>query len=733
MDVRVGHRRARHHDRRDGEGVGAGGQDQRAAGDGLRVGGVAGDRGDRGGRREREARAGAQRHAARGDAAGVSEGKSGERVRRTGRQAQDAAAFDGDGRAGVDGTGGVDIDLRTLVLPGAHDGEAAGRKHDVAHGRRGEGQGATIDLRAAGEIVRGGEDDGIGTVLDQAEGRAGAVIPDQRVDREGVLGAEDDQLAHAGSSRTARGDHAARRGRAERRGVVIVATEEAALLEVEHVAGSREGEIERRARGEPERTRGGAARRQGKGAIVRRSELGDLAGAEVAVVTEEAALAYRADAEGEIIGGVVTRVGNRPRTEEAAEYGRRRGVEEKSDVVAGLAELLAAGEIDHGARIAGQRSEGDVVAVEDAAATGAHGDERARVQGERSETLGGVRGDPPVHHDLAAAQEHRRLIPDAVVVLDLQVAVVKKLETPVVDDEFGNAGEGTVVAEVEGTAGVDEAPAERGGRLEIDGRPAASTEEIQRISRELAREGVIPLTIEDEVGGGGRSDGAAGAGGKTEAADASEELRTAVEVERGAFLDVDRAAVSLDRVELTRAHAQRAAGDRDIAAHELTTAELQRARSGLEEGVVRNDASLEIEGSGGGDLHHRGGEDRDGDEARTGGRGAEGHRGGGGDGRDEGAARDTGAADGLTDGKTRGRGQRQRRGGGGRHQRGRLQDDLWDGDDVAAAAGCQQGAGDEVQRRTGRTRHVDTRSTRDRQSPQGPRCGQVFGDRRGDP
>ena len=423
-------------------------------------------------------------------------------MRGAGRKAQDAAPFDGDHVGGMDGTGGVDIDLRNLVLTAAHDGEPAGREHDVARGRRSEGQGTTIDLRAAGEIVRSGEDDGIGAVLDQPEGRARAVIPDQRVDREGVLGAEDDQFTHAGSSRAAGGDHAARRGRAERRGVVVVATEDAPLLEVEHVAGGREGEFERRARGEPERARRGASRRQGEGAIGRRGELGDLAGTEIAVIAEETALADRADAEGEIIGGVVIRVGNRPRTEEAAEYGRRRGVEEQSDVIAGLAEVLAAGEIDHGARIAGQRSEGDVVTVEHVTAPGAHGDERARVQGERSETLGGVRGDPSVHHDLAAAQEHRRLIPDAVVVLDLQVAVVKKLETPVVDDEFGNAGEGSIVAEVEGTAGVDEAPAERGGRLEIDGRPAAGTEEIQRSSRKLAREGVIPLAVEDEVGRG---------------------------------------------------------------------------------------------------------------------------------------------------------------------------------------------------------------------------------------
>ena len=59
MDVRVGHRRAGDHDRRDGEGVGAGGQDQRAAGDDLRVGGAAGRSRDRAGGRERETGAGA--------------------------------------------------------------------------------------------------------------------------------------------------------------------------------------------------------------------------------------------------------------------------------------------------------------------------------------------------------------------------------------------------------------------------------------------------------------------------------------------------------------------------------------------------------------------------------------------------------------------------------------------------------------------------------------------------
>ena len=130
------------------------------------------------------------------------------------------------------------------------------------------------------------------------------------------------------------------------------------------------------------------------------------------------------------------------------------------------------------------------------------GDERTGVQGERAEALGSISGNPAVHHDLSAAQEHRGLITDAVVVLDLQVAVIVELEAGVAEDEFGYAGEGAVVAEVEGTGGIDETPAERGSRLEVDGRPDAGTEEIERGSREFSGEGVISLTIEDEIGSG---------------------------------------------------------------------------------------------------------------------------------------------------------------------------------------------------------------------------------------
>ena len=336
MDIGVDDRGTRHLDRCDRDGVSAGSKHDRASGDSLRISGVAGSSRDRARGRERETGTGAQGDTSRRNAARVGKGKRRQGVGRAGRQVKDAASFDGDHIGAMNRAGGVDIDLRNLVLAAAHDGEAAGREHHVARGGRGDGKRATVDLRASGEIVRRGEDDGVGAVLDEPEGRASAVIPEARVDREGVLIAEDDQLAHSVYRRPACGDHASRRGRAERRGVVVVATEQAALLQVEHVTGGREGEIEREASGEPERTRRGASRRQGDRPVCGRGELGNLTGAEITVIAEEASLADRTDAKGEIIGGVVTRVGDSPRTEEAAEHGRGRGGEEESGVIAGL-------------------------------------------------------------------------------------------------------------------------------------------------------------------------------------------------------------------------------------------------------------------------------------------------------------------------------------------------------------------------------------------------------------
>ena len=141
--------------------------------------------------------------------------------------------------------------------------------------------------------------------------------------------------------------------------------------------------------------------------------------------------------------------------------------------------------------------------MEHAAASRVDGEERTPVQGQSAETFGGISGDASIHHDLAATQEHRGLVADAVVVLDLQVAVVVELQAGVIDDEFGDAGEGAVVAQVERAAGVDEPAAERGGRVEVDRGPVASTEEVQRGAGDLPCKRIVALTVEDEVGRGG--------------------------------------------------------------------------------------------------------------------------------------------------------------------------------------------------------------------------------------
>ena len=228
MDVGIGDRRAREYDRRDRERIGAGSKDQRSPGDRLREGRITGDRADRSRRGERKPRARAQGHAAGDDAARVGEGKGRQGLVGGGGKIQDPSALDGDDRAGVHGTGCVDVDLGGLVLAAAHDGHAAGGQHHVAGGSGSEGQRASVDLRAAGEIVRRRQHEGVHPVFDQPDGRARAVVADARIDGEGVLVAVDDQLTDAGESRAACGQDTAYCGGTQGGSVVIVASEQTA-------------------------------------------------------------------------------------------------------------------------------------------------------------------------------------------------------------------------------------------------------------------------------------------------------------------------------------------------------------------------------------------------------------------------------------------------------------------------------------------------------------------------
>ena len=494
-----------------------------------------------------------------------------------------------DGRTARRGAGVVRADVDATV--GGVGGERVGADGDLGVGVHRD------DGRAGGEIGRAADDHarteapGVhagddGRPADRGRSRAAV--------RQTPGLVEDDEFAHARSLVAAGGEHAAVRQVADDAVEGVVAAEETAVLEVEDVGGSGEGHAVGSTARELEHRGGGAAGRQRGDGVLHGDELGRLAGAEVAVITDETALPHHADAVDRIVSGVVVIVGDGPRAEDAVGLRGQRRVEEDAGDRTAHAEI-GAGEVERRAGRAGQRGEAHRRGDEVAAAV--VGGERIAAfgQGERAEAFADVlAGEAGVDEDTAAHGDRGRVV-DAVIVHELGVTVGVHRERRIVQDELGGIEEGAVVLEGVGAAheGRDAAVAEGAGHgervaadaAEIDVRAGGRAVEADGGAREVGH----------EVAGAGRAGDEAAAVDLAAVREVTDELGEAVEVER--------AAEGVHEILLTgavdgvrKAELDRAARDIRRAAVVLAVVQQQGARAHLDEGGARGNLPGQVDG-----------------------------------------------------------------------------------------------------------------------------------------
>ena len=133
----------------------------------------------------------------------------------------------------------------------------------------------------------------------------------------------DDELARAGGSRATGSQHAARGDGTDTGGEAsVIATQEAAELEIEDGIRSRETDVIDRTARQAEYRRGRVGR-QGQRRVRLDRNLRQLARPEISIIADEAARADCADAESGIIGEVISRTRDRPSAEHATAEGRR--------------------------------------------------------------------------------------------------------------------------------------------------------------------------------------------------------------------------------------------------------------------------------------------------------------------------------------------------------------------------------------------------------------------------
>ena len=505
----------------------------------------------------------------------------------------------------------------------------------------------------------------------------------------------DDELARAGGSRPAGGQHATRGDGADAGGEPgVIAAEQAAELEIEDRVRGRETDVIDRTAGQAEHRRARVGR-QGQRRVRLDRDLRQLARTEVGVIADEATRADRAEAQAGVVGQVIGRARDRPGAKEPATEGRRGRREVKVRGVARQA-LGITRDVEGRARRARQRGDGEVGGPEGAAGVRERDVVVPLGDRQRADRLGrGLIGEP-LDRQAAAAQRDRRRVVQAVVVLDAEVAVVVDRQRGVVQRDRRRVRQRAVVAEGQRAAGEGGRAAEGLGAAELE-RVAADAGEAQVGAGDGAHErlvGAVHVRHEVRRRGAGVRDRAAGAGGGAEGDQAADELRRAVEVERAVRLDVEEIGAAGPEGVVTRAELERAAKDGRLAAVILLTGDRERAGALLREVGIGDHRAREVKRRRRVDGHEGRGVGRGRDGAGGGRVAADRERGAVRDAGDEGVARDARAADHLADREAGGAGDRDRR-RSVRRGDARRRDEVQAGnrERVRDAAGGEDGAG----------------------------------------
>ena len=472
----------------------------------------------------------------------------------------------------------------------------------------------------------------------------------------------DDELARAGRSRPAGGQHATCGDGADTRGeAAVIAAEQAAELEIEDRVRGRETDVIDRTAGQAEHRRARVGR-QGQRRVRLDRDLRQLARTEVGVIADEATRADRADTQASIIGQVIGRARDRPGAEKPAAEGRRGRREVKVRGVARQA-LVIARDVERRARRTRQRGDGEVGGPERTAGVR---------EGDIVVTLGdcqranrlsrGLVGEP-LERQATATHRNRRRIVQAVVILDAEVAVVVDRQSGVVQRDCRRVRERAVVAEGERAASQGGRAAEGLSAAELE-RKASDASEAQVSARDGAHERLArTIHVGHEVGrrGAGVRDRAAGAGSGAEGDQAADQLRRAVEVERAVRLDVEEIGAAGPEGVVAGVELERTAEDGRLAAVILLTGDRERARALLGEVGIGDHRARQVQRRRRVDGHEGRGVDRGRDGSGGGRVTANRERGSVRDAGDEGVARDAGPSDHLADREAGGAGDRDRR------------------------------------------------------------------------
>ena len=472
----------------------------------------------------------------------------------------------------------------------------------------------------------------------------------------------DDELARAGGSRPAGGQHATRGDGADAGGEPgVIAAQQAAELEIEDRVRGRETDVIDRTAGQAEHRRARVGR-QGQRRVRLDRDLGQLARPKIGIIADEATRADRADAESGIIGEVISRTRDRPGAEEATAEGRRSRREVKVRGVARQA-LVIARDVEGRARGTRQRGDGEVGGPEGAAGVRQRDVIVTLGDRQRADRLGRGLISEPLDRQAAAAQRDRRRVVQAVVVLEAEVAVVIDRQRGVVQRDRRRVRQRAVVAEGQRAAGEGGRAAEGLGAAELE-RVAADAGETQVGAGDGAHERLASAVhVDHEVRrrGAGVRDRAAGVGSRAEGDQAADELRRAVEVERAVRLDVEEIGAAGPEGVVAGAKLERTTEDGRLAAVILLTRDRERAGALLGEVGVGDHRARQVKRRRRVDGDEGRGVDRGGDGGGGGRVAADRERGGVRDAGDEGVARDARASDHLADREAGGAGDRDRR------------------------------------------------------------------------
>ena len=295
---------------------------------------------------------------------------------------------------------------------------------------------------------------------------------DHRVDRQGILVVVSDEFAAAAGQDAT--DSRRTNGGVEG----FIAPEQATELEVENVACVGKGDVVGEGARQTQDRRMSRSGWQGGRRVRRDGNLPKHPWSGRAGVADETTLAHHADAETGVVSRIIGQIGDGPGSDHAPVRGRDRRGEDDTRVIALLAQVRAR-EINRGVVLPGQAGENKVYGGDGAATRGSGNGISSLGEGQCAKDFAGSGGDASGVSDVTAAKSERCRVPDAVVVLGSQAAVVAQGQRGVIDIDRRGIQERRVILKRGGAAKQSRGAGIGLRLLELNFRITACLDEIQ--------------------------------------------------------------------------------------------------------------------------------------------------------------------------------------------------------------------------------------------------------------